>query len=82
MRGAVSSSEGFDRSQARWSNNGSSPPHGEWGSLVGLPKGEEAGSWGRSSSSAGGVIKQVIVDVSGEPYADLEKEAIGAFARE
>ena len=33
-------------------------------------------------SFAGGVIKQVIVDVSGEPYADLEKEAIGAFARE
>jgi arylsulfatase len=31
---------------------------------------------------AGGVIKQVVVDVSGEPYADLEKEAIGAFARE
>jgi hypothetical protein len=30
----------------------------------------------------GGVIKQVIVDVSGEPYVDLEKEAVGAFARE
>ena len=30
----------------------------------------------------GGTIKQVIVDVSGEPYVDLEKEAIAMFARE
>ena len=30
----------------------------------------------------GGTIKQVIVDVSGEPYVDLEKEAIAMMARE
>ena len=30
----------------------------------------------------GGVIKQVTVDVSGQHYVDLEKEAIGAFARD
>ena len=30
----------------------------------------------------GGIIKQVTVDVSGQHYVDLEKEAIGAFARE
>jgi arylsulfatase len=30
----------------------------------------------------GGTIKQVIVDVSGEPYVDLEKEAIAMFARD
>jgi arylsulfatase len=30
----------------------------------------------------GGTIRQVIVDVSGEPYVDLEKEAIAIFARD
>ena len=30
----------------------------------------------------GGTIKQVIVDVSGEAYIDLEMEAIAMFARE
>ena len=31
---------------------------------------------------SGGTIKQVIVDVSGETYLDLEKEAIGMLSRE
>ena len=30
----------------------------------------------------GGTIKQVIVDVSGEAYLDLEKEAIGMMKRD
>jgi arylsulfatase len=30
----------------------------------------------------GGVVKQVTVNVQGERYADLEKEALAAFARE
>ena len=30
----------------------------------------------------GGVIKQVIVDVSGEPYVDLEREAVAMMSRE
>jgi hypothetical protein len=30
----------------------------------------------------GGTIKQAIVDVSGEPFVDLEKEAIALMARE
>ena len=30
----------------------------------------------------GGTIKEVVVDVSGEPYVDLEKEAVAIFARE
>jgi arylsulfatase len=30
----------------------------------------------------GGTIKQAIVDVSGEPFIDLAKEAVAAFARE
>ena len=30
----------------------------------------------------GGTIRQVIVDVSGEPYVDLEKEAVAIFARD
>jgi hypothetical protein len=30
----------------------------------------------------GGTIKQVIVDVSGTPFVDLEKEAVGAFMRD
>ena len=30
----------------------------------------------------GGTIKKVLVDVSGEPYIDLEKEAIAAFKRD
>jgi arylsulfatase len=30
----------------------------------------------------GGTIKQAIVDVSGEPYVDLEKEAVALMARE
>jgi arylsulfatase len=30
----------------------------------------------------GGTIKQVIVDVSGEAYVDLEKEAVAIFARD
>jgi hypothetical protein len=31
---------------------------------------------------SGATIKQVIVDVSGEPFIDLEKEAVGAFMRD
>ena len=31
---------------------------------------------------AGGTIKQVIVDVSGEHYIDLEKEAVAMMSRE
>jgi len=34
--------------------------------------------WGFS----GGTIQQVIVDVSGEPYLDLEKEALGMMKRD
>ncbi len=30
----------------------------------------------------GGTIKQAVVDVSGEPFVDLAKEAVAAFARE
>jgi hypothetical protein len=30
----------------------------------------------------GGTIKQAIVDVSGEPFVDMEKEAIAMMARE
>jgi hypothetical protein len=30
----------------------------------------------------GGVIKQVIVDVSGEPFVDLEREAVAMMSRE
>jgi arylsulfatase len=30
----------------------------------------------------GGTIKEAIVDVSGEPFIDLEKEAIALMARE
>jgi arylsulfatase len=30
----------------------------------------------------GGTIKRVIVDVSGEPYIDLEREAAAVLARE
>ena len=30
----------------------------------------------------GGTIHQAIVDVSGEPFVDLEKEAIALMARE
>ena len=33
-------------------------------------------------SFRGGVIKRVAVDVSGEPYLDLEREAMGMLARE
>jgi hypothetical protein len=31
---------------------------------------------------SGGSIKQVVVDVSGEAYEDLEKEAIGMMKRD
>ena len=31
---------------------------------------------------AGGTIHQAIVDVSGEPLVDLEKEVVAAFARD
>ena len=31
---------------------------------------------------SGGDIKQVVVDVSGTPYLDLEKEALGMMKRE
>ncbi len=31
---------------------------------------------------SGGTIKQVVVDVSGEAYVDLEKEAIGMMKRD
>ncbi len=31
---------------------------------------------------AGGTIKRVAVDVSGEPYVDLEREAVAMMARE
>jgi arylsulfatase len=30
----------------------------------------------------GGTIKRVAVDVSGEPYIDLEREAVAMLARE
>jgi arylsulfatase len=30
----------------------------------------------------GGVIKRVVIDVSGEPYVDLEREAVAMMARE
>jgi arylsulfatase len=30
----------------------------------------------------GATIREVLVDVSGEPYVDLEKEAVGAFMRD
>ena len=30
----------------------------------------------------GGTIKRVAVDVSGEPYVDLEREAVAMIARE
>jgi arylsulfatase len=36
----------------------------------------------RPWSFTGGTIKQVIVDVSGEPYLDLEKEAMAVLSRE
>jgi arylsulfatase A-like enzyme len=36
----------------------------------------------RPYAFTGGTIKQVIVDVSGQPVIDLEKEAIALFARE
>jgi arylsulfatase A-like enzyme len=39
-------------------------------------------SGGRPYSLTGGTIEQVIVDVSGRPYIDLEKEAIAMMARE
>jgi len=31
---------------------------------------------------AGGTIKRVAVDVSGEPYLDLERQAVAMLARE
>ena len=31
---------------------------------------------------SGGTINEVVVDVSGEPFIDLEKEAVGAFMRD
>ena len=30
----------------------------------------------------GGIIKRVVIDVSGEPYLDLEREAAAMLARE
>ncbi len=36
----------------------------------------------RPFAFTGGTIKEVIVDVSGDPYLDLEKEAIALMARE
>ena len=36
----------------------------------------------RPYAFSGGTIREVIVDVSGEPYLDLEKEAIALMARE
>jgi arylsulfatase len=30
----------------------------------------------------GGTIERVVVDVSGEPYVDLEREAVAVMARE
>jgi arylsulfatase len=30
----------------------------------------------------GGMIKRVAIDVSGEPYVDLEREAVAMMARE
>ena len=37
---------------------------------------------GRSVAFSGGTIKQAIVDVSGEQYVDLEKEALALMKRE
>jgi hypothetical protein len=31
---------------------------------------------------AGGAIHEVVVDVSGDPFIDIEKEAVGAFMRD
>ena len=31
---------------------------------------------------SGATVTQVVVDVSGEPYVDLETEAVGAFMRD
>ena len=36
----------------------------------------------RPWSLVGATIKQVIVDVSGEPYLDLEKEALAMMSRD
>jgi len=36
----------------------------------------------RAWAFSGGTIKHVTVDVSGEPFTDLEKEAVGAFMRD
>ena len=37
---------------------------------------------GTGSRFTGGVIRRVAVDVSGEPYVDLEREAAAMLARE
>ena len=37
-----------------------------------------SGQW----AFAGGTINEVIVDVSGDPFIDIEKEAVGAFMRD
>jgi arylsulfatase len=39
-------------------------------------------SGARPFSFTGGTIKEVLVDVSGEPFIDLEREAVAMFARE
>ena len=36
----------------------------------------------RPYAFAGGTIQEVIVDVSGEPYVDIEKEALALMRRE
>lgn len=36
----------------------------------------------RPYAFTGGTINQVMVDLSGEPFIDLEREAIAMFARE
>ena len=37
---------------------------------------------GQPWACTGGMIKQVIVDVSGEPYLDFEKEALAMMSRD
>jgi arylsulfatase len=35
-----------------------------------------------SGAFVGGTIHQVVVDVSGDPWVDIEKELVAAFARD
>ena len=55
------------------------------GLCVGRDSGEPSPTTTRATSPyrfTGGTIKRVAVDVSGEPYVDLEREALAMLARE